>query len=132
MKSMLRRIFKEENKHEMTPMHTKSKRLWTSLLKDPKTKFTTSLITKDIHLENSNFLLCLNRMNEVDYLLTIFNINSNRSYMYELALKSNIAQFFIDSFNEENETRLEKTKMVKISLINRDMEKLCNQFTVLD
>ena len=100
-------------------------------MKDPKTKFTSSLITKDIHLENSNFLLCLNRMNEVDYLLTIFNVNNQRSYLYEVTIKDKLAEFFIDSFNEENEKRLEKTKQTKMELINKDLTKLCDHFTRL-
>jgi len=117
--------------YEETPIHWKAKKLWTSLLKDPKTKFTSSLITKDIHLENTNFLLCLNRMNEVDYLLTIFNINSQRSYLYEVTIKDKLAEFFINSFNEENEKRLEKTKQTKVELINKDLTKLCDHFTRL-
>jgi len=117
--------------YEETPIHLKAKKLWTSLLKEPKTKFTSSLITKDIHLENNNFLLCLNRMNEVDYLLTIFNVNNQKSYLYEVTIKDKLAEFFINSFNEENEKRLEKTKQTKVELINKDLTKLCDHFTRL-
>lgn len=133
MKSDITTFIKNQTKstYEETPIHWKAKKLWTSLLKDPKTKFTSSLITKDIHLENNNFLLCLNRMNEVDYLLTIFNVNNQRSYLYEVTIKDKLAEFFINSFNEENEKRLEKIKQTKVELINKDLTKLCDQFTRL-
>ena len=133
MKSNINTFIKKQTKSnfEETPIHWKAKKLWTSLLKDPKTKFTSSLITKDIHLENNNFLLCLNRMNEVDYLLTIFNVTNQKSYLYEVTIKDKLAEFFIDSFNEENEKRLEKTKQAKMELINKDLTKLCDHFTRL-
>lgn len=133
MKSDITTFIKKQTKstYEETPIHWKAKKLWTSLLKDDKTKITASLVTKDIHLENNDFLLCLNRMNEVDYLLTIFNVNSQKSYLYEITIKDKLAEFFIDSFNTENEKRLAKSKELKLSLIDKDLNSLCDHFTRL-
>jgi len=133
MKSDITTFIKKQTKssYEETPIHWKAKKLWISLLNDEKTKITSSLVTKDIHLENNDFLLCLNRMNEVDYLLTIFNVNSQKSYLYEITIKDKLAEFFIDSFNSENEKRLAKSKELKLNLIDKDLNTLCDHFTRL-
>ena len=130
IKSKVTDFIKKQTKsdYEETPIHWKAKKLWTSLLKDQKTKFTISLINKDIHLENGNFLICFNRMNEVDYLLTIFNINNNKSHLYEITIKGKLVEYFIETFNDENERRIENLKKSKFNSIDRDLNNLCNHF----
>ena len=67
-------------------------------------------------------------MNEVDYLLTIFNINNNKSHLYEITIKGKLVEYFIETFNDENERRIENLTKSKFNSIESDLTDLCNHF----
>ena len=117
----------ETDNKQQTPLQMKSIKLWKLLLRDSNSNMSCSLINKIRQIEKDNMLVILSQINEQDYLLTIMDVDTTKSCLYEVPIYSKISTILIDTFDTENQKRMNLRQSVKKESISNDLDKLINE-----
>ena len=117
----------ETDNKQQTPLQMKSIKLWKLLLRDSNSNMSCSLINKIRQIEKDNMLVILSQINEQDYLLTIMDVDTTKSCLYEVPIYSKISTILIDTFDTENQKRMNLRQSVKKESISNDLDKLINK-----
>lgn len=117
----------ENEVKEILPIQTKSMRLWKLLLKDPDSQISCSLVNRIRQIEKDNMLLILSPLNQIDYQLTIMDVDSNKSCLYEIPIYGKFSEALIETFDNENERRMYSGQSEKKESIHNDLDKLISQ-----
>ncbi len=112
---------------EILPIQLKSIKLWKLLLKDDESQISCSLINKIRQIEKDNMLLILSPVNQIDYQLTIMDVDGNKSCLYEIPIYSKSSEILIDMFDKENQRRMDLGQSDKRDSIHNDLDKLISQ-----
>ena len=126
-KSFTTHINKDTESIEILPIQAKSKKLWKLLLKDGESQISCSLSNRIRQIEKDNMLLLLSPVNQVDFLLTIMDVDNNKSCLYEIPISGKFSENLIELFDNENERRMNLGKNEKRQSINNDLDKLISQ-----
>jgi hypothetical protein len=102
-------------------------RLWKLLLRDLGSQISCSLGNRIRQIEKDNMLLILSPINQVDYQLTIMDVDNNKSCLYEIPVHSKFAESLIEIFDTENERRMSIGQIEKRKSIHNDLDKLISQ-----
>jgi hypothetical protein len=109
------------------PIQVKSFRLWKLLLKDNESVISCSMVNKVRQIERDNMLVLLSPMNEVDHLMTIMDVDDNKSCLYEIRFSNRSSMDLIELFDTENEKRMLLGQSEKRESIHNDLDKLLKQ-----
>jgi hypothetical protein len=112
---------------EILPIQTKSIKLWKLLLRDNDSQISCSLTNRIRQIEKDNMLLILSPINQIDYQLTIMDVDSNKSCLYEIPIHSKWAENVIEVFDNENQRRMMSGQIDKRNSIHNDLDKLISQ-----
>lgn len=112
---------------EILPIQTKSIKLWKLLLRDEDSQISCSLIDRIRQIEKDNMLLILSPINQLDYQLTIMDVDNNKSCLYEIPIHSKFADNVIEVFDDENQRRMMSGQADKRNSIHNDLDKLISQ-----
>jgi hypothetical protein len=116
----------EENK--ISPMQEKAVRLWKLCLRDKETNISCSISNRTRQIEKTNMLIILSPLNQLDYLMTILDIDDkNKSCLYEIRIGPKMAEGVISSFDNENERRMREGEEERRNSIYNDLDKLLQQ-----
>ena len=85
------------------------------------------MIDKVRQIERDNMIVLLSPMNEVDHLMTIMDVDDNKSCLYEIRFSNKSSQNLIDLFDTENEKRMLQGQSEKRESIHNDLDKLLKQ-----
>jgi len=116
-----------QGNQELLPIQSKSIRLWKLLLKDPDSTISCSLVNKIRQIEKDNMLLILSPINQMDFQMTIMDVESNRSCLFEITFGNKNSETIIDLFDSENEKRMILGQQEKRNSIQSDLDKLLQQ-----
>lgn len=116
-----------EKNTEILPIQNKSIRLWKLLLRDELSQISCSLGNRIRQIEKDNMLLILSPMNQVEYQLTIMDVDSTKSCFYEIPIGSKLSETIIELFDVENERRMSIGQNEKKLSIHNDLDKLILQ-----
>jgi hypothetical protein len=125
--SALKSRFETQELPDNRPIQVKSFRLWKLLLKDHESVISCSMIDKVRQIERDNMLVLLSPMNEIDHLMTIMDVDDNKSCLYEIRFSNKSSQNLIDLFDTENEKRMLQGQSEKRESIHNDLDKLLKQ-----
>jgi hypothetical protein len=117
----------EPENHEILPIQTKSIKLWKLLLRDDESQISCSLGNRIRQIEKDNMLLILSPINQLDFQLTIMDVDNNKSCLYEIPIYSRISDNLIEVFDNENERRMNLGQSEKRQSIHNDLDKLISQ-----
>lgn len=109
---------------KFTPMQEKAVKLWKLCLKDKKTNMSCSISNRIRHIEKNNMLIILSPINQLDYLMTIIDIDNSKSCLYEIRITSKLSEDVILSFDTENQKRMMNREEGKRKFIYNDLDKL--------
>jgi hypothetical protein len=123
----LKSRFETQELSDNRPIQVKSFRLWKLLLKDHESVISCSMIDKVRQIERDNMLVLLSPMNEIDHLMTIMDVDDNKSCLYEIRFSNKSSQNLIDLFDTENEKRMLQGQSEKRESIHNDLDKLLKQ-----
>ncbi len=112
---------------EILPIQTKSIRLWKLLLRDGDSQISCSLGNRIRQIEKDNMLLILSPVNQIDFQLTIMDVDNNKSCLYEIPVHSKFSENLIEIFDIENERRMNLGQSEKRQSIHNDLDKLIFQ-----
>jgi hypothetical protein len=112
---------------EILPIQTKSVRLWKLLLRDDGSQISCSLGNRIRQIEKDNMLLILSPVNQLDFQLTIMDVDNNKSCLYEIPVHSKFSESLIEIFDIENERRMNLGQTEKRQSIHNDLDKLISQ-----
>jgi hypothetical protein len=112
---------------EALPIQYKSVRLWKLLLRDEESQITCSLGNRIRQIEKDNMLLILSPINQQDFMLTIMDVDSEKSCLYEVPIHSKYSESLIEIFDSENEKRMTLMQKEKKQSIHNDLDKLIAQ-----
>jgi len=112
---------------EALPIQYKSVRLWKLLLRDEGSQITCSLGNRIRQIEKNNMLLILSPINQQDFMLTIMDVDSEKSCLYEVPIHSKYSESLIEIFDSENEKRMTIMQKEKKQSIHNDLDKLISQ-----
>lgn len=116
---------------EALPIQYKSVRLWKLLLRDMESQISCSLGNRIRQIEKDNMLLILSPINERDFMLTIMDVDSVKSCLYEIPIHSKYSETLIEIFDTENEKRMAQIQKEKKQSIHNDLDKLISQQELL-
>ena len=125
--SAVKSRFETQELPDNRPIQVKSFRLWKLLLKDQDSVISCSMIDKVRQIERDNMIVLLSPMNEVDHLMTIMDVDDNKSCLYEIRFSNKSSQNLIDLFDTENEKRMLQGQSEKRESIHNDLDKLLKQ-----
>ena len=120
-------INRQEVKNEILPIQSKSVRLWKLLLRDSDSVISCSMVNKIRQIEKDNMLLILSPINEMDYQMTIMDVDNNKSCLFEISIGGKYSESIIDLFDDENERRMKLGQLEKRESIHNDLDKLLSQ-----
>jgi hypothetical protein len=112
---------------ENRPIQIKSHRLWKLLLCDKNSVISCSMVNKTRQIEKNNMLVILSPLNEMDNLMTIMDVDENKSCLYEIRFGPNTSSDLIELFDMENEVRMKAGQSEKRESIHNDLDKLLKQ-----
>jgi len=131
LRNSITKINQKMNYHpvdvEILPIQNKSIRLWKLLLRDLDSQISCSLGNRIRQIEKDNMLLILSPINQVDFQLTIMDVDNNKSCLYEIPVQSKFAESLIEIFDTENERRMSIGQIEKRKSIHNDLDKLISQ-----
>ena len=109
-------------------MQEKAVRLWKLCLRDKETNISCSISNRTRQIEKTNMLIILSPLNQLDYLMTILDIDDkNKSCLYEIRIGPKMAEGVISSFDNENERRMREGEEERRNSIYNDLDKLLQQ-----
>jgi len=109
------------------PIQVKSSKLWKLLLKDSESVISCSMINKIRQIEKDNMLVTMTPLNERDSLMTIMDVDENKSCLYEIRFGDKTSIALMDLFDTENERRMLIGQSEKRESIHNDLDKLLKQ-----
>ena len=109
------------------PIQLKSIKLWKLLLKDSDSIISCSMINKTRQIEKDNMLVIMIPLNEMDYAMTIMDVDEFKSCLYEIRFHNKSSEYLIELFDTENERRMLLGQTEKRNSINNDLDKLLKQ-----
>jgi hypothetical protein len=113
--------------HDNLPIQVKSTKLWKLLLKDSESVISCSMVNKIRQIEKDNMLVTMKPMNERDCLMTIMDVDDNKSCLYEIRFGNKSSLALMDLFDIENERRMLLGQSEKRDSIHNDLDKLLKQ-----
>lgn len=117
--------YSEDNK--VTPMQEKAVKLWKLCLRDKETNISCSISNRTRQIEKKNMLIILSPLNQIDYLMTILDIDNNKNCLYEIRIGPVLSEGVISSFDSENERRMKEGEEERRNSIYSDLDKLVSQ-----
>ncbi len=111
----------------LLPIQLKGMRLWKLCLRDNDSIISCSMMNRTRQIEKDNMLLILSPINELDYQITIMDVDSNKSCLYEIRVIGKHAESLIEMFDNENERRMNLGQIEKRNSIHNDLDKLLSQ-----
>ncbi len=126
LKNFNEKIHYDENP-EIQPIQQKSIRLWKLLLRDEESQISCSLVDKIRQIEKDNMLLILSPTNQIDFQLTIMDVDSTKSCLYEIPISGKYSSSLIEYFDNENQRRMVSGQTEKKQSIHSDLDKLISQ-----
>ena len=118
----------ESEDNKISPMQEKAVRLWKLCLRDKETNISCSISNRTRQIEKTNMLIILSPLNQLDYLMTILDIDDkNKSCLYEIRIGPKMAEGVISSFDNENERRMREGEEERRNSIYNDLDKLLQQ-----
>jgi hypothetical protein len=111
----------------LLPIQLKGMRLWKLCLRDNDSIISCSMINRTRQIEKNNMLLILSPINELDYQITIMDVDVNKSCLYEIRAIGKHAESLIEMFDDENERRMNLGQVEKRNSIHNDLDKLLSQ-----
>jgi len=127
MSNFHNKINHHQQDFEILPIQNKSVRLWKLLLRDENSQISCSLVNRIRQIEKDNMLLILSPVNQMDFQLTIMDVDSNKSCLYEIPIYSKFSENLIEIFDLENEKRMNLGQNEKRQSIHNDLDKLISQ-----
>jgi hypothetical protein len=127
LKSVKNRLNNDVEIKDNLPIQQKTSKLWKLLLKDPDSVISCSMVNKIRQIEKDNMLIIMSPLNEVDCLLTIMDVDENKSCLYEIRFGQKSALALMDLFDVENERRMLIGQTEKRNSIHNDLDKLLKQ-----
>jgi hypothetical protein len=118
--------FPDEEKN-ITELQEKGIRLWKLCLRDPETTITCSISNQIRQIEKENMVIILNPISSVDYMMTIMDVDSTKSCLYEIRIGQKLSEGVISSFDIENERRIKMGEEERRKSIFMDLDKLLLQ-----
>ncbi len=118
---------RNEKISETLPIQEKSMRLWKLLLRDELSVISCSMVNKIRQIEKDNMVIILSPMNEQDFLMTIMDVDTTKSCLYEIRMGHKNSLNLIDLFDNENEKRMLMGQKEKRNTIQNDLDKLLKQ-----
>jgi hypothetical protein len=85
------------------------------------------MVNKIRQIEKDNMLLILSPINEMDYQMTIMDVDNNKSCLFEISIGGKYSESIIDLFDDENERRMKLGQLEKRESIHNDLDKLLSQ-----
>ena len=117
----------DKDTHDNLPIQVKSTKLWKLLLKDSESVISCSMVNKIRQIEKDNMLVTMKPMNERDCLMTIMDVDDNKSCLYEIRFGDKSSLALMDLFDTENERRMLLGQSEKRDSIHNDLDKLLKQ-----
>ena len=122
-RNILQNVDDKINRHDqinetLLPIQEKSIRLWKLLLRDELSVISCSMVNKIRQVEKDNMVIILSPMNEQDFLMTIMDVDSTKSCLYEIRMGNKNSFNLIDLFDNENEKRMLMGQNEKRNTIN--------------
>ena len=112
---------------QVLPIQDKAVRLWKLCLKDESAQISCSMAERIRQIEKDNMLIILSPLNEMDYLMTIMDVDNNKSCLYEIRMGHKISESITSTFDIENEKRMKMGQSEKRDSIHNDLNKLIHQ-----
>ena len=116
--------------HEETsisPMQEKAVKLWKLCLRDKTTNISCSISNQIRQIEKNNLLIILSPLNQIDYLMSILDIDNGKNCIYEIRIGQKLAESVISTFDNENEKRMREGEEERRNSIYNDLDKLLSQ-----
>lgn len=113
--------------HDNLPIQVKSAKLWKLLLRDAGSVISCSMVNKIRQIERDNMLIIMSPLNEMDSMMTIMDVDNNKSCLYEIRFGNRSSSTLIELFDTENERRMLLGQSEKRESIHNDLDKLLKQ-----
>jgi hypothetical protein len=113
--------------HDNLPIQVKSAKLWKLLLRDTGSVISCSMVNKIRQIERDNMLIIMSPLNEMDSMMTIMDVDNNKSCLYEIRFGNRSSSTLIELFDTENERRMLLGQSEKRESIHNDLDKLLFQ-----
>jgi len=121
------RVVQYSDDNKVTPMQEKAVKLWKLCLRDKGTNISCSISNRTRQIEKNNMLIILSPLNQIDYLMTILDIDNNKNCIYEIRIGSDLSEGVISAFDNENEKRMKEGEEERRNSIYSDLDKLLSQ-----
>lgn len=110
-----------------SPMQEKAVKLWKLCLRDKNTNISCSISNQIRQIEKNNLLIILSPLNQIDYLMSILDIDNGKNCIYEIRIGKKLAEGVISTFDNENEKRMREGEEERRNSIYNDLDKLLLQ-----
>lgn len=126
-RSIKDRVTESRESHDNLPIQVKSAKLWKLLLRDAGSVISCSMVNKIRQIERDNMLIIMSPLNEMDSMMTIMDVDNNKSCLYEIRFGNKSSSTLIELFDTENERRMLIGQSEKRESIHNDLDKLLFQ-----
>lgn len=110
-----------------SPMKEKVIKLWKLCLRDKNSNISCSISNHTRQIEKNNLLIILSPLNQIDYLMSIIDIDNGKNCIYEIRIGQKLAENVIYLFDNENERRMKEGEDARRRSIYNDLDKLLSQ-----
>lgn len=108
-------------------MQEKAVKLWKLCLRDRTSNISCSISNHIRQIEKNNLLIILSPLNQIDYLMSIIDIDNGKNCIYEIRIGQKLAESVIYLFDQENEKRMKEGEDARRRSIYNDLDKLLSQ-----
>jgi hypothetical protein len=126
-RSLKDKVTESRDSHDNLPIQVKSAKLWKLLLRDSGSVISCSMVNKIRQIERDNMLIIMSPLNEMDSMMTIMDVDNNKSCLYEIRFGNRSSSNLIELFDTENERRMLLGQSEKRESIHNDLDKLLFQ-----
>lgn len=126
-RSIKDKVIESREPHDNLPIQVKSAKLWKLLLRDSGSVISCSMVNKIRQIERDNMLIIMSPLNEMDSMMTIMDVDNNKSCLYEIRFGNRSSSTLIELFDMENEKRMLMGQSEKRESIHNDLDKLLSQ-----
>lgn len=126
-RSIKDRVTESRESNDNLPIQVKSSKLWKLLLRDADSVISCSMVNKIRQIERDNMLIIMSPLNEMDSMMTIMDVDNNKSCLYEIRFGNRSSSTLIELFDTENERRMLIGQSEKRESIHNDLDKLLFQ-----
>jgi hypothetical protein len=117
----------EKDDEGTNALQEKAVKLWKLCLRDKETNISCSISTRTRQIEKNNMLIILSPLNTLDYLMTIIDVDKDKSCLYEIRMSDKVSDSVIAVFDNENEKRMKEGEEERRKSIYNDLDKLLTQ-----